>query len=187
MVECRQRILVTALPGSSRAQITCLARSAPHEPWQTVAEYAGWVGKNGIRANRKTGDLTTPAGEFPLTLCFGCGEKPPGLQMPWRTVTPHSHWVGDPQSPLFNTWQEAIGKPDWDTAPGEWLADYPEEYEWACVIGFNPPPADPSAGFAIFFHVSESPTAGCVGLPKEALCSVLQWLDPDADPRIQIT
>ena len=187
MVECRQRILVTALPGSSRAQITCLARSCPDAPWQTVAEYEGWVGKNGIKAHRQTGDLTTPAGEFPLELCFGSGERPAGLRMPWRAVTSNSHWVGDPRSPLFNTWQERDAHSDWDSTLGEWLADYPKEYEWACVIGFNPPPADPSAGFAIFFHVSESPTAGCVGLPKEALCSVLQWLDPDANPRIQIT
>lgn len=188
MDDCLQLICVTAKQGSSCARIVRQERTEPDAPWQTVAVCDGWVGKNGICENRHTGDLTTPVGLFPLTFCFGCAPKPNGLHMPWRSVTERSYWVGDPQSPYFNTWQEREALSDWDAALGERLADYPEEYALACVIGFNPPPRTvPTAGFAIFLHCSNKPTAGCVGMPKEEMLRTLQWLRPDANPQICIT
>lgn len=187
MDDCRQLIYVTAPKGSSRAKIIRYERMDLHAPWTVAGKCDGWVGKNGIRENRHTGDLTTPAGVFPLGLCFGCAPKPTGVNMPWRDVTPCSEWVGDPNSSYFNSWQERSAAPDWDTTLGERLADYPEEYACACVIGFNlPPEPDPLAGFAIFLHVSEKPTAGCVGIPKNEMVQTLQWLDPMKNPHILI-
>ena len=70
----------------------------------------------------------------------------------------------------------------------EHLADYDETYTYACVIEYNTPPyVVPDRGCAIFLHVSDHPTEGCVGLLTDDMVAVLQWLDPYREPHILIT
>ena len=54
--------------------------------------------------------------------------------------------------------------------------------------GFNrPPEVVPARGCAIFLHVSDWPTGGCVGLPREDMLAILGRLDPGKNPYILIT
>lgn len=107
---------------------------------------------------RKRNSDTSPAGLWSLGLAFGNSQKPAGLKMPWRDVTPNTDWVCDADSIYFNTWQER----DDPTVTEAWsddvehLEDYPNAYAYACVIRFNTPPYTiPERGCAIFFHCSK--------------------------------
>ena len=46
--------------------------------------------------------------------------------------------------------------------------------------------AEPGKGSAIFLHVGDEPTSGCIALEKANLTALVQWLDEDASPRIVI-
>ena len=155
-----------------------------------MEHFPGWCGPNGLNHDRREGDNTSPAGLWPLGLCFGTEEKPAGLRMPWRDITPNSDWVGDHDSPYYATWQEwgTPGLAPYDRKAGEVLSHYPTPYALSCVIRFNAPPfADPKKGCAIFFHVSDHPTAGCIGMLKPDLTRVLTWMEPEKNPHILIT
>ena len=133
---------------------------------------------------------TSPAGLWAIGGAFGNELPPESLKLPWRQVTPSSDWVCDENSVYFNSWQER-GDPalteSWSDDV-EHLEDYPRLYAYACVIEFNrPPEAIPARGCAIFLHCSDGPTGGCVGLPREQLLAVLQWLDPQKQPWILIS
>jgi len=190
--DCDQLVLVTAHgTGKALADVTCFRRQKDGT-WDTEAQLTdmtGYTGSAGIAHNRRRGSETSPAGLWALGSAFGLEEEPEGLKVPWRSITEQSDWVGDRHSIYFNTWQER-DDPDladsWNTA--EHLADYDETYTYACVIEFNTPPyVVPERGFAIFLHVSDHPTTGCIGLETENMVRTLQWLDPHRKPHILIT
>jgi L,D-peptidoglycan transpeptidase YkuD (ErfK/YbiS/YcfS/YnhG family) len=55
------------------------------------------------------------------------------------------------------------------------------------VIGYNIDPVRPGAGSAFFVHVDAGvPSAGCVQAPRDAVLSLLRWLNPVQRPRITI-
>lgn len=191
---CWQLILVSAQPGEepNRTLTVCYERAQDgcFAPATGLGRMEGFVGKNGIRHDRRRNTNTSPAGLWPLGFAFGNEEPPKGLKLPWRQVDPDSDWVCDEGSRFFNTWQER-GDP---SIPEGWsedvehLEDYPKQYAFACVIGFNrPPDVVPDRGCAIFLHCSEGPTGGCVGLRREDMRRVLQWLNGEKAPYILIT
>lgn len=191
--DCAQLVLVAA--GSEDGVKTCTVcyQRQPDGMWDPVPGLTwmrGWVGGRGIMHGRKRNSNTSPAGLWSLGLAFGNEEKPEGLKMPWRDVTPNTDWVCDEQSVYFNTWQER----DDPTLTEQWsddvehLEDYDEAYAYACVIRFNTAPYTvPERGCAIFFHCSRGATGGCVGLPRQELVRTLLWLDPAMNPYILIT
>ena len=152
---------------------------------------AGYVGSRGIAHDRRRSSLQSPAGLWPLGSAFGLEEEPDGLKVPWRDITDRSDWVCDDDSLYFNTWQERDDPTladDWNRNDTEHLADYDETYTYACIIEYNTPPyVVPNRGCAIFLHVSDHPTEGCVGLLTEDMVRVLQWLDPHRNPHILIS
>ena len=190
--DCRQLILAAAQPPDGVSTRTvCYERDADgtFRPVAGLERLQGFVGKNGIMHDRRRNSNTSPAGLWTSRTAFGNEAPPEGLKLPWRQVTPNSDWVCDENSPFFNTWQE---RDDPDLIPWsddvEHLEDYPTQYAWACVIEFNrPPDVVPDRGCAIFLHCAKTSTGGCVGLRREDMYSVLQWLDPDKNPYILIT
>ena len=187
--DCGQLVLVAA--DGVHTRTTCYSRQ-PDGTWaaeEDLLAMEGHVGQNGIAHNRRRGTETTPAGLWKLGAAFGLETAPQDLKLPWRDITPQSDWVTDSRSYYFNTWQER-NDPDlvdgWRSA--EHLADYDETYTYACVIEYNTPPyVVPDRGCAIFLHVSDHPTEGCVGLLTDDMVAVLQWLDPYREPHILIT
>jgi len=191
--DCRQLVLAVAQEDGVTNLTTCYSRQ-PDGTWAAEAELTampGFMGKNGIAHNRRRSSLQSPAGLWALGSAFGLSEEPEGMKLPWREITPYSDWVTDDNSPYYNTWQErndpaVAGMWDWNDT--EHLADYDKTYTYACVIEYNTPPyvvAD--RGCAIFFHVSDHPTEGCVALLTEDMVRTLQWLNPHRNPHILIT
>ena len=189
---CQQLILVAAQPTDGvEAVVVCYERSAEGSfiPVQGLDALRGFVGKNGIKHNRRRNTNTSPAGLWAIGTAFGNELPPDNLKLPWRQVTPRSDWICDENSPYFNTWQER-GDPSltpWSDDV-EHLEDYPTLYAWACVIEFNrPPDVVPDRGCAIFLHCSKGGTGGCVGLPRETMLAVLRGLDAEKNPYILIS
>ena len=77
--------------------------------------YAGHVGIRGVSDAKREGDLTTPAGTFPLRGGFGVDGNP-GLALGWFRVDARDVWVDDPSSSLYNTHQRTPADGRWSSA-----------------------------------------------------------------------
>ncbi|WP_405544559.1 L,D-transpeptidase family protein [Streptomyces goshikiensis] len=171
----RQLVLVTGKAvDSSESTVTLYSRPGPGSDW---APDASWPGRNGAHgwsppAERTQGDLTTPMGVFSLTDAGGLLPKPPGTKFPYD------------RSRLF--------VPSGQGVNGESLAG---AFDYVVAIDFNRErgvsPLDPrqpdgeDKGGNIWLHVDhDGPSQGCVGIPKEAMKTLLQSLDPAAHPVI---
>lgn len=183
------------------AEQRIIVRGHRFELWETAPDgrrhrllrcYCGY-GRNGFAAfpapgAKREGDGRTPVGVFPLELAFGLAPNP-GTALPWRDVTPSSFWSGDKEN--YNTWQESPCK------EGERLADYPVQYKYAAVIGYNTVEPQFGAGSAIFLHCygtrkswfqcrgKRTATAGCISIPEKVMVRLLKVLRPGAVIDIQ--
>jgi L,D-peptidoglycan transpeptidase YkuD (ErfK/YbiS/YcfS/YnhG family) len=73
-----------------------------------------------------------------------------------------------------------------DSEDAENLYDSGAIYDYAVLIDHNPQRI-PGNSAGIFLHVTDgNPTWGCVAIDREAMRSVLQWLNPHAAPQITI-
>jgi L,D-peptidoglycan transpeptidase YkuD (ErfK/YbiS/YcfS/YnhG family) len=121
----------------------------------------------------------------------------PGVHFAYRQVTSADVWVDDPQSAYYNQEERLPNDGRWRPTvcigadgcySGAEPLYNPTSYQYAAVIDYNVDPIVAGAGSAIFFHVSTpgQPTVGCVAIPMTTLVSVLDWLQPSADPVIVI-
>lgn len=172
-VTASQVVLVDAYGAS--ATVRACARSHGSYVSQ-LGPYYGHVGQRGVSWSKREGDMTTPAGTFPLRGGFGPYGNP-GLDGPWFTTGSSDVWVDDPGSSLYNTHQHTPASGRWDSA--EPLLKSPA-YDYAQVVGYNEA-RTPGRGSAIFFHVDLGHgTAGCVSIPSSALRTVMRWERPGA-------
>ena len=142
----------------------------------------GFVGRNGISAEKREGDGNTPIGIFPIGDAFFIYAEPEtGLNT--FKITEDTYWVDDPDSVYYNCRVEGTADKDWKSA--EHMIAYSDAYEYGFVIGYNVE-ANYGMGSAIFFHVSSRPTAGCVGTSKEYVLRYLDRLSSDKNPYIII-
>jgi L,D-peptidoglycan transpeptidase YkuD (ErfK/YbiS/YcfS/YnhG family) len=103
--------------------------------------------------------------------------------MPYFQATNQDWWDEDAGSPTYNTHVRSANNPSSIT---ENLYDSGPVYDYAVNIAVNPQRI-PGKVSGIFLHVTNgSPTWGCVAIGREEMRSVLNWLDPAADPRITI-
>lgn len=145
---------------------------------------SGYIGRNGVSSSKREGDKKTPLGIYPLGFAFGNDDNP-NADYPWRSVTSESYWVDDPDSRFYNQWVEGTAEQDWDSAEKLWCIR--TEYALAVVVEYNyGSSAMPGNGSAIFLHVGDSPTSGCIAIPKSDLKSIIRWLDDDQSPCIVI-
>jgi L,D-peptidoglycan transpeptidase YkuD (ErfK/YbiS/YcfS/YnhG family) len=167
-VSARQVVLVRGT-GSTASVRACTRTTTGYA--LDLGPYYGHVGRNGVSWSKREGDLTTPAGTYPLRGGFGV-QANPGLVQGWFRVGSADVWVDDPQSALYNTHQRSPAAGRWTSA--EPLLNTPA-YSYAQVIGYNEA-RTPGKGSAIFFHVDTGRgTAGCVSLPTTALLAVMRW------------
>lgn len=141
--------------------------------WTQIRNTSGYVGKNGVTANKVEGDYCTPSGLY--TLGFGFGTEPIDTEIEYRIINSDCYWVDDVNSANYNQWVESKNI-TWDSA--EHLIDHPQSYHYGVVINYNMNPVTPGKGSAIFLHCSTGNyTAGCVAIPQDDMVSILQWLD----------
>ena len=142
----------------------------------------GFVGANGVTTDMHEGGYASPKGLYPVGDAFYIYNKPEtGLST--FEVTNETYWVDDPDSKYYNKRVEGISDKDWNSA--EHMIDYAAAYEYGFVIDYNPD-AVYNAGSAIFFHISYSSTAGCVGTDKDMVLQYLAKLDSTKNPYILI-
>ncbi|MCD1261367.1 S-layer homology domain-containing protein [Paenibacillus athensensis] len=141
----------------------------------------GTIGEDGFTSAMSETVKKSPEGVFTLTEAFGKYENP-GTQLPYRQTDANDYWVDDPQSSLYNTWQEGPSKGRWKSA--EPLLRKDSLYDYAVVINYNTS-RTPGKGSAIFLHVGQGKgTAGCTAISKSDLVQVMKWLAPQKHPVI---
>jgi L,D-peptidoglycan transpeptidase YkuD (ErfK/YbiS/YcfS/YnhG family) len=140
------------------------------------------LGENGIGLSTDD-SFVTPEGTFPLTQAFG-RQPDPGTRLPYFVATDEDWWQEDVNHP--ETYNTHLHGETIESDDAENLYDSGPIYDYAVLINHNPQrTTDLSAG--IFLHASENkPTWGCVAIDRDTLRSILQWLDPAANPQIQI-
>jgi L,D-peptidoglycan transpeptidase YkuD (ErfK/YbiS/YcfS/YnhG family) len=200
----RQMVTVTSPRWSdTEAQIRVWRRRG--DSWHLVrGPVRASLGWNGwVRAGqRRQSTGTTPAGRFTMRSVFGT-RADPGSRLPYRRVDGDDIWPYEPRdAATYNILQPSkASTTSWRPDYMERLADYPYEYAYSIVLGFNLPrgvrwsdrrrqyvarePADTARGGGIFLHVKQKRyTAGCVSAPVKQIRWLVRWLDPELKPRI---
>jgi L,D-peptidoglycan transpeptidase YkuD (ErfK/YbiS/YcfS/YnhG family) len=152
--------------------------------WTELTELKAqaWGGSNGIRSKQHEGDKVTPVGQFQVLEAFYIDIEPKtGLDI--FRITNDTYWVDDPDSVFYNKRIEGTDNKDWKSA--EHMISYPNSYKYGFVIGYNPD-CTPGLGSAVFFHVAERNTIGCVGVSEKTCLQYLAILDKDLSPYILI-
>ncbi|MFK4246112.1 L,D-transpeptidase [Micromonospora chokoriensis] len=141
------------------------------------------IGTKGFSDSHVEGVPTTPTGVYGIGSTMYGVHANPGVKYSYHRVVADDYWDENPSSPTYNSfvhgtnpggYSEAL----WQTVP---------QYNYFAVINYNIPvrAATPARGSGIFLHVMGSGgTAGCVSLAQSDLLRVLEWLAPDASPRI---
>ena len=150
--------------------------------------YPARLGGNGLSANRREGDGTTPAGTFRIHRTMYGNESNPGVRFRYVRVRCGDWWNEDASSPTYNTFQR-VGcgaRPPFSIkSDGMWQNR--RAYPYLAVVEFNMRPVVRGRGSGIFLHAQTGgPTNGCVSLPRSDLRRVLRWLRPAANPHIAI-
>ena len=189
----RQVVTVNRTSGSS-ARVTFWALRDGR--WESRFQAAdGRIGYGGlVRAgDRVQGSGTTPLGTFRLPWAFGThARRDAWSDLGYRRVREGDYWVLDNRSRYYNRYRNrSRGGFRWrlpasDPNSSERLRDYPRQYEYSVVTGFNATQVRHRGG-AIFLHVNGSGvTAGCVSAPRWFLERTLAALDGDRVPVIAI-
>lgn len=141
--------------------------------WIKDIETGCEIGKNGLNSDRHSGDNTTPIGAFSLLYSFGTEDKENvETSMEYRKILPTSYFSDDDTDlTTFNSWVESDSEID-----GEHLMDYPKQYHYGMVIGFNMYPKIPGRGSSIFLHCKgdKGYTAGCVAIDESIMIDLLK-------------
>ena len=170
----RRTSQVLVVVGSGVSAHVVLVSEQSDGTWASTVEAWGHVGSGGVGSASEYSSAT-PAGVWPLTAAFGSAGNP-GSALPYRAITSASCYISDVNDPQYNTWQERSSCP----APNEHMADYPTQYAYGLVMGYNQP-GTPGAGSAFFVHVDNgAATAGCVSVPAWMMVSLLQSIRPGA-------
>ncbi len=150
--------------------------------------YVARLGKNGLSANRREGDGTTPIGTFRIGRTMYGNAPNPGVRFAYRRLRCGDWWDEDPRSPTYNSFQHVTcgTKPPF-AGGSEGMWQQPRPYPFLAVIEYNMRPIVPGRGSGIFLHAQTGgPTIGCVSLRRDRLAAVLRWLRPSAKPAIWI-
>ncbi|MDY0409144.1 SH3 domain-containing protein [Virgibacillus soli] len=175
----KQLILVTSKHyNSTTADIQTFEKNAKGK-WVPVMKVKGHVGKKGFAKNKREGDGKTPVGKYSIGTAFG-QKGNPGTKLAFRKITNDDVWVDDSKSKLYNTWQSR------KKTKGKWKSAESMNhrlYKYGFVINYNTKRV-PKKGSAIFFHVSDHYTMGCIATSEANVKKILKWLNPAKKPVI---
>lgn len=180
--------------GGHRATVT-LWETSDGVSWERrLTTRSGTIGYGGLVPGdqRRQGSGATPTGTYELTSAFGVHRPRARWDLPYRKLRPGDYWVGDNDSPHYNRFRtRKQGGFRWWLPPShhdasERLLDYRRQYEFAMTTSFNAEQVR-DRGFAIFLHVNgPGATAGCVGVPRPVMKTLMRRVDPERRPVIAI-
>ena len=136
------------------------------------------LGRGGIKANKFEGDGGTPRGTFrPVRLWWRADRHPrPKAYLPIRVITPNDAWSEDAADRHYN---QAVTRAPGDAGDRLMRADH--LYDFIIEIDHNTRPRISKRGSAVFIHLAREkfgPTAGCVGLTRNAMVRLLARIGP---------
>ena len=143
------------------------------------------IGRAGLTADKREGDLMTPLGTFPLRTVYYRADRleMPQTRLPVVALSPDDGWCDDPADACYN---QHVRLPYAGRHEQLWRADH--LYDLILVIGYNDAPVVPGRGSAIFMHIRRPDgvgTEGCVALERADLLEVLAQLGPDSTIEIR--
>lgn len=152
----------------------------PQQGWLVAGPHAIPVslGRGGIKANKFEGDGGTPRGVFhPVRLWWRADRHTrPRTHLPVRAILSTDAWSEDPADRHYN---RAISRHD--PSQGDRLKRDDHLYDFIIEIDHNTKPRIARRGSAVFIHLARenySPTAGCVGMTKDAMLRLLSRIGP---------
>ncbi|HEX7789272.1 MAG TPA: L,D-transpeptidase family protein [Afipia sp.] len=170
-------------PLRDRPLSTVFVRAAAGHPsrgWLVAGTHALPValGRGGIKANKFEGDGATPRGTFhPVRLWWRGDRHPrPPTYLPVRAIQAADAWSEDPTDRHYNRAVKRV-----PGSGGDRLRRDDRLYDFIIEIDHNTRPRIARRGSAVFLHLARenfSPTAGCVGLTKNAMLHLLARLGP---------
>jgi L,D-peptidoglycan transpeptidase YkuD (ErfK/YbiS/YcfS/YnhG family) len=174
--------IIVGVPAASATTGTLTAFQRVGQDWKVVlGPTPAKVGELGVGAPAD-GVYRTPEGTFAFDQAFG-RQPDPGTKMPYFQATNQDWWDEDAKSPTYNT---RVRSPRQPSGIAENLYDSGPVYDYAVNIASNPQRI-PGKVAGIFLHVTDgNPTWGCVAIGREEMKSILNWLDPAANPQITI-
>lgn len=157
--------------------------SCNNEVWEERSNLfsQGYVGRSGVCVDKREGDGCTPWGLYGIGSCFYI-DKVPNTKLDVFQISDDTYWVDDPDSVFYNQRVEGTENKDWKSA--EHMISY-DVYRYGFVVEYNLL-AKYMAGSAIFFHIGDRPTAGCIATDEEVVLAYLAELDKERNPCILI-
>ena len=156
------------------------AAGDPRRGWLTLDRRTVPValGRGGIKANKREGDVSTPKGIFrPRQVWWRADRYPrPQTALPVRAIRPDDAWCEDPLDRHYNRPIRLA-----QDGGGDRLRRDDHLYDFIIEIDHNTSPRIAGRGSAVFLHLARkdfSPTAGCVSMTKSAMLRLLERLDP---------
>jgi L,D-peptidoglycan transpeptidase YkuD (ErfK/YbiS/YcfS/YnhG family) len=138
------------------------------------------LGRAGVRpaAEKREGDLTSPAGVWPIRRVLYRPDKgpAPNTALPAAALSPDDGWCDAPDDADYN---RPIKLPHRASFERMWRDD--ELYDLVVVLGHNDDPPRPHMGSCIFLHLARegyAPTEGCVAVSRQDMKSLLAAAHP---------
>ena len=148
------------------------------------------IGAAGI-GSASEGSTKTPTGLYRLGQAFGV-QPNPGAGVPYIHVGLNDVWTGSTGSVINQHRQCAPYTCPSSYGAFERLINYPQQYAYGAVIGYNMSPtygtgAVPGKGSAFFLHIQNAyATGGCVAVSQARLLWILRWMRTAQNPVISL-
>ncbi len=148
------------------------------------------LGKSGVvpAAQKREGDLATPAGTWPLRRLHYRPDRfdqAPRTVLPVHAMAPTDGWCDAPDDPLYN---RPVPLPHPTSTESMWRDDH--LYDLVVELGYNDAPPVPGKGSAIFFHLAREnylPTEGCVAVTRADMERILAAVSSDTTMTITLS
>jgi len=182
--------LIVVMSDELNATTAFMQRYEMKNEWEKIGEKVPvTLGRSGMgyasmkEPMKHEGDGRSPAGLFNLSATFGY-DIHPNSAMPYLHADEKLICVDDSEDALYNTVTALEG----DSLPKSFERMHRDDelYRNGIVIDYNHEKAK-GRGSCIFIHLNHPghrPTSGCTAMEEGALKELLEWLDPQKNPRI---
>ncbi len=133
------------------------------------------LGKNGIRSNKREGDLSTPKGTYLIKKLYYRSDKINKIRTKIHKIKIKKNmgWCNDPNHKKYNSLIQIK-----NNLKHEKMYRKDSKYDLLIVIDYNLKKPIPYKGSAIFIHLTNNynPTAGCIALNKNDMLILLKLI-----------
>ena len=177
-VKDTEQLIVVAGVGKTCAYITMHEKDSAGA-WNQIIATPGFIGLDGL-GDANIEESYTPVGTFTIDKAFGLAADP-GCALEYTQVNDAYYWSGDAREGMhFNELVTTNDLPGLDVDECEHIADFDYAYRYVLNMGYNAE-CEVRKGFGFFLHsfrVNRPYTGGCVAVPEDIMCFVMQHVKP---------